>query len=227
MIPIISHIRQSLPIQITLWVTGITAVVIGIGLFLISRFAEALNGYTGYSRLLPLAVTLAVINLVVIVALVWLLVDHHLKPLQLLAESMQRIADGQMEETVKVDNGHQDEIGQLQNNFAMMQHALASYLSEMEQKRSTLSRQNEELQAAYEQAQESDNIKTQFLNRMTSQMVQNVESVTSLTDTICNHCDELTKAEMMKIQVEMVSYTDTITILLDKMLQTSIDNDTR
>jgi hypothetical protein len=128
-----------------------------------------------------------------------------------------------MEERIK-DGGHPDEIGQLQTNFAVMQRALANYLFEMEKKRSTLSRQNDELQAAYEQAQESDNIKTQFLNRMSGQMLQNVKSLTALTDTICDHYDELTKAEMMKMQVEMISYTDTVTMLLNKMLHTSKEN---
>jgi len=106
----------------------------------------------------------------------------------------------------------------------VMQRALANYLFEMEKKRSTLSRQNDELQAVYEQARESDNIKTQFLNRMSGQMLQNVESLTALTDTICDHYDELTKAEMMKMQVEMISYTDTVTMLLNKMLHTSKEN---
>ena len=219
----ISYIRQSLPTQITLWVVGVAVVIIGICLFLISHFAETFHDDMGYNRLLPLGVILAVISLIVIAALVWLLVNRHLKPLQLLAGSMQRIADGQMEERIK-DGGQPDEIGQLQTNFAVMQRALANYLFEMEQKRSTLSRQNDELQAAYEQAQESDNIKTQFLNRMSGQMLQNVESLTALTDTICDHYDKLTKAEMMKMQVEMISYTDTVTMLLNKMLHTSKEN---
>lgn len=220
----ISYIRQSLPIQITLWVVGVAVVIIGICLFMIVHFAETFHDDTGYNRLLSLGVILAVISLIVITALVWLLVTRHLKPLQLLAGSMQRIADGQMEERIK-DGGHPDEIGQLQTNFAVMQRALANYLFEMEQKRSTLSRQNDELQAAYEQAQESDNIKTQFLNRMSGQMLQNVESLTALTDTICDHYNELTKAEIMKMQVEMISYTDTVTMLLNKMLHTSKEND--
>lgn len=221
---LIANIRKSLPAQITLWVVGATVVILTICLFLISRFSNAVTNETGDNSLVPLAVALAVISLAVIGVLVWRVVSHTLKPLQLLAETMQGIADGQMEETVTVGE-HQDEIGQLQTNFATMQRALASYLSEMEQKRSTLSHQNQELQTAYEQAQEYDNIKTQFLNRMTGQMLQNVEALTALNDTICDHYNEFTKAEIMKKQVELNSYTDTVTMLLNKMLQSSKEND--
>ena len=55
-------------------------------------------------------------------------------------------------------------------------------------------------------------------------MLQNVESLTALTDSICDHYDKLTKAEIMKMQVEMISYTDTVTMLLNKMLHTSKEN---
>lgn len=225
MFRLIAKIRQSLPAQITLWVVSVTAVIIGLCLILVSRFSEALVSETGDDPLLTLAIAIAVAILPVIAVLVWRIITHHLKPLQLLADTMQGIADGQMKATVK-DGVHQDEIGQLQTNFATMQRALASYLSEMEQKRSTLSHQNDELQAAYEKAQEFDDIKSQFLNRMTGQMQQNIETLTTLNDTICDHYNELTKAEMMKMQVELNSYTDTVTMLLNKMLQSSKENNT-
>ena len=220
MFHLVSDIRKSLPTQITLWVVGFAMIIIGICLFLISGFSDAISIDTGNDKLLTIAAIMAAISLIIIVVLCWVLVTHHLRPLRLLAETMQSIANGQMKETVK-DSETQDEIGQLQTSFATMQRALASYLSEMEQKRSTLSRQNDELQAAYEQVRESDNIKTQFLNRMTGQMAQNIEAITSITDTICNHYHELSKAELMKMQVEMISYTDTVTLLLNKMLENS------
>lgn len=224
MFRLVSDIRKSLPAQITLWVVGFAVVIIGISLFMITRFSDALSEETGDTMLQPMAIGLAIISLIVIILLCWMVVGHHLRPLEQLADTMQRIANGQMKGTVK-DSGRQDEIGQLQTSFATMQRALKSYLSEMEKKRSTLSEQNDELKAAYEQVRESDSIKTRFLSRMTGQMEQNVGSITSLTDTICNHYHELSKAELMKIQVEMISYTDTVTMLLSKMLENSKEND--
>lgn len=224
MFHLVSDIRKSLPTQITLWVVGFTIIIIGICLFLISGFSDAISIDTGNDKLLTVAVIMAALSLIVIVVLCWVVVTHHLRPLRLLAETMQRIANGQMKGAVK-DSGTQDEIGQLQTSFASMQRAMANYLSEMEQKRITLSRQNDELQAAYEQVRESDNIKTQFLNRMTGRMSQNIEAIVSMTDTICNHYHELSKAELMKMQVEMISYTDTVTLLLNKMLENSKEKD--
>lgn len=224
MFRLVSDIRKSLPAQITLWVVGVAVVIIGFCLFMISQFSEAIDSETGDNALMTVAIFLAVVSLIVITLFCWVVVAHHLRPLRLLAETMQRIANGQMKGTVK-DSGKKDEIGQLQTSFATMQRALSSYLSEMEQKRNTLSQQNDELQAAYEQVRESDSVKTRFLNRMTGQMAQNVEAITSMTDTICNCYHELSKAELMKMQVEMISYTDTVTMLLSKMLENSKEND--
>ena len=53
---------------------------------------------------------------------------------------------------------------------------------------------------------------------MTEQMVQNVDAITELTDTLCDHYKELSKTDMMKIQIQMLSYTDEVTFLLDQML---------
>lgn len=99
-----------------------------------------------------------------------------------------------------------------------MQHALSDYISEMQLKRSTLSQHNDELQAAYDQVRESDSIKTQFLSRMTGQMVQNVDAISELTDTLCDHYKELSKTDMVKMKIQMLSYTDEVTFLLDKMM---------
>lgn len=224
MFRLISKIRRSLPTQITLWVVGFALIIVCVSLFLMSRFSQALVSEIDDSGLMTLAVVLAVVSLIIITLLCWMVVAHHLRPLRLLAESMQCIANGQMKGKVE-ESGNQDEIGQFQNSFAKMQSALASYVTEMEQKRNTLSQQNVELQAAYEQTQELDNIKMQFLGRMTNQMAQNIESITAMTDTICNRYHQLSKTEMMKMQVEMLSLTDTVTRLLSKMLDNPKEKD--
>lgn len=204
---IISPIRRSLSTQITLWVVGFAALIFGVICFLMSHF----------SNVLLLSLLTAFVSLIILLVICWWVISSHLHPLSQLAASAQRIAQNNLDEELK-SSSSKDEIGQLQNSFVTMQHSLSSYISEMQQKRSTLRRQNDELQAAYEQVQESDSIKSQFLSRMTGQMVQNVDAIVELTDTLCDHYKEFSKTDLMKIQIQMRSYTDEVTFLLDRML---------
>ena len=202
-----SHIRRSLSTQITLWVVGFATLIFGVICFLMSHF----------SNVLLLSLLTAFVSLVVLLIVCWSVISHHLHPLSLLADSAQRIAQKNLNEELK-KSSNKDEIGQLQNSFITMQHSLSDYISEMQQKRNTLRQQNDKLQAAYEKVRESDSIKNQFLSRMTEQMVQNVDAITELADTFCDQYKELSKTDMMKIQIQMRSYTDEVTFLLDKML---------
>jgi methyl-accepting chemotaxis protein len=163
------------------------------------------------------SLTAAVVYLLILIVVCQMIVARHLRPLGLLADSAQRIAEGRLDETVP-DSGRNDEIGQLQNSFVKMQRSLSDYISDMQQKRETLSQQNEKLQIAYEQAQEAGSVKEHFLSNMTDQMSVNIGSITTLTETLCNDYKTLSRAEMAKIQIQIVNETETITMLLDKML---------
>lgn len=214
----ISHIRHSLTARITLWVVGFAAVIMVIILLMMRQLThvEGSEGMDG-SALLTTALLTAGASLIVLLLLCRQVVGHHLHPLDMLAGSAQRIADGKMEESVP-DTGHEDEVGQLQNSFAKMQRALTDYITEMQRKRDVLNKQNEELEAAYAHAREADSIKTQFLSRMTEQMGQTVEDINQLTSQLCDHHDQMSVTELMKLHIEMLSKTDTVTHLLDKMI---------
>ena len=72
----------------------------------------------------------------------------------------------------------------------------------------------------------ADDVKTRFLNQMTEQMAQNVETVTALSDSLCEQSRELSKAELMKMKIQMLAYTDNVTLLLDQMLNKSSSTQT-
>jgi methyl-accepting chemotaxis protein len=197
---------NSLSTQIILWVGGCSLAVFVV-VFLCMQYYDLPS--------FPLAA--AVICLLVLLILCWHIVAYHLRPLGLLADSAQRMAEGHLDERVP-DSGHKDEIGQLQNNFVAMQHSLSDYISDMQQKREMLSQQNEKLQAAYEQAKEADLVKERFLNNMTEQMTRSVGSITTLTETICNDFKDLSRADLAKHQIQILNDTETVTLLLNKML---------
>ena len=217
------RIRKSLTARITLWVSGTSAVIMGAVVLMVSRFTQVEGSATEGHTLMLTALLLAAVSIVVLFLLVWWVVWHHLNPLRLLADSAQRIADGKLEERVP-DTGHKDEIGQLQNSFAVMQRSLSDYIAKLQQQRDALNRQNEELEAAYSQAREADGVKARVLSRMSAQMTETVEAIDQLTQRFCDHHQEMSKTELMKMKIEMNTYTDTVTRLLDHMVSPNDKN---
>lgn len=218
---LISQIRRSFSIQITLWIVGFAAVIMLVILLLIAHFSHVVVSEEGDGRkLLMTALMTAVVSIAILSLFCWWTVRHYVRPLDLLAVSAQRITDGKIDESVP-DTEQSDEIGQLQNSFAKMQRSLVGYIAEMNQKRDALSIQNLKLESAYQQARDADSIKTQFLSHMTTQMGKTVEDIDALTTQLCEHHAEISKPELMKTQIQMLSYTDTITHLLDQMLNGS------
>lgn len=214
----LSRIRRSFSAQITLWVVGFAAVIMVVILLLMVHFSHVVENETGEgSKLLTTALLTAVAGIVILSLICWWTVRSYLRPLDLLASSAQRIADGKIDESVP-DTGQRDEIGQLQNSFAKMQRSLVGYITEMNQKRDMLSIQNLELERAYEQARDADSVKARFLSRMTNQMGKAVEDIDALTTHLCDHYSELPKADLMKIQIQMLTYIDTVLHLLDQKL---------
>lgn len=197
---------DSLSTQIILWVGGCSLAVFVV-VFLCMRYYDLPS--------FPLVT--AALCLLMLLVLCRIVVSYHLNPLRLLADSAQRMAEGHLDERVP-DSGHKDEIGQLQNNFVAMQHSLADYISDLRQKQEALSQQNEKLQAAYEQAKESDRVKEHFLSNMTEQMTRSVNSITSLTEAMCDNYKDLTRSDMVRLQIQILNDTETVTLLLNKML---------
>lgn len=197
---------SSLSAQIILWVGGCSLAIL-IVVFLCMRYYNLPS--------FPLAA--AIICLVVLLVLCQIVIAYNLRPLSLLADSVQRMAEGHLDERMP-DSGNKDEIGQLQNNFVAMQHSLSDYISDMQQKREALSQQNEKLQAAYEKAKEADLVKERFLSNMTEQMSHSVGSIYTLTEAICKDYKDLSRADMVKYQIQILNDTETITLLLNKML---------
>ena len=99
-----------------------------------------------------------------------------------------------------------------------MQRSLTEYISKLQQQRDELNHQNTELEAAYDHAREADGMKKLFLSRMSAQMTETVEAIDQLTTRFCDHHAELSKTELMKMNIEMNTYTDTVTRLLDQMV---------
>ena len=174
----------------------------------------------GYSRLQTTDILMIVAVLLVVLLICRLIVDHNLKPLDLLSVKVRRISQNHFYESVPTSK-RKDEIGELQRSFSTMQQSLASHLDEMNQKTAALQERNRELQAAYERGREDERTKTVFLASISEKISEPASGIQAATDQLSVRHEGLTKAEMNQLQQAIIMNSHTITSLIDQTLMDS------
>ncbi len=175
-----------------------------------------------YNHLLYYVLMISIVGLLLLFVLCRTITHRRLRPLLLLTRSVQHIAEGNYDDTIP-DSKQQDEIGRLQNDFQQMQHSLKSHVSELQQLTETLKERGERLNKAYQQALESDRMKTAFLHNMTNKMVEPAMTITQDVDTLCNFDEEMDQEERNLLVKRIQDQSDTITRLLGNMLDASLE----
>lgn len=177
--------------------------------------AEVFHSFR-YLTFLVLAVT--VVGILLFVILCRMVIRREMRPLRMLTKSAQRVADGNFQETVP-DTQRDDEIGQLQELFKLMQQSLASKSAELEQLTTRLTTRSEELRWTLDHAQGSDRMKTSFLHYMTTQMTEPSDLIERSVMKLCNNYYTLTPQEA-DYEVEVIkTQSEIILDLLDHMVE--------
>ena len=178
--------------------------------------------YNKYSFMYHVLLFCGVGGVLVLLVILYLVIARHLRPLHLLADAAQSIAEGNLDTPIP-DSHHKHETGRLQSSLKKMQTSLKAYMEEMQQKHTILSVHNLELQAAYSEAQAYEEMKSKFLHDMTDRMAKPVEQVCHSTDIICSDYAQLSKEEMTRLQADIMNGTDIITKLLDQLIKEPSD----
>ena len=186
--------------------------------FVLTAVCPAEDVYGRYSRMQGFLLLRGMVGVVILLIVLYFIVGRHLRPLHWLADSAQSIAEGNLDTPIP-DAHHEHEAGRLQNSLAKMQQALKAYMTEMQQKQVTLSKQNAELKAAYAEVQAYEVKKTNFVHDMTAQMAQPVERLCQEAETICRDAATMTREEMAQRQAVVMQDSETITQLLDKLMK--------
>ncbi len=173
--------------------------------------------FAQYIETQKMALFIGFIGLLLLIYICTTVIRYHLRPLPHLADAAQSIARGNLREAIP-NTRREDEIGRLQTSLSKMQRSLASYIEEMQQKQEKLSQHNAELQKAYSEAKEYEDLKVKFLQEMTSQIVSPVETINRSTTIICTNYENLTKEEMTLLETDIVEASDNITQLLEQLL---------
>lgn len=178
------------------------------------------NIFGEYNRLLNYVLVIAIIGLLLLLFLCYMFIKQQLQPLSMLTTSTQRIADGHYDEPIP-DSRLQDEIGQLQNNFQRMQQSLSNHVGELEQLKALLQERGSILHTAYNEAQEANRLKTSFLHNMTDQMIAPVNSIEKNVQTLRDHMHDIEQEEANRLTDDIQSQGNTITDLLNSLLDIS------
>ena len=186
--------------------------------FNLAAVCPAQDIYGKYARMQWILLSWSIAAVLLLIYILHIVIARHLRPLHLLADSAQAIAQGDLNTPIP-DTHHSDETGRLQNSLSMMQRRLSAYMDEMQQKQTTLNRQNSELQAAYDDAQAYEDKKARFLHDMTNRMAAPVDLLCRSTDIICRDYPNLSKAEMATLQEDIMQGSETIIKLLDQLIQ--------
>lgn len=171
-----------------------------------------------YNNLIYYVLAITVVGLLLMYLLSYAIIRSRLKPLLMLTEKAQYIAEGNFNEAIP-DSRHIDEIGRLQDNFQLMQQSLASNIGELEELKNTLHERGEGLRAAYDQAKKAERMKTSFLHNMTNQMMAPAEAIEKDVEQLCGKSEH----DPAKLVADIQQNGKAITELLKNLISMSDD----
>lgn len=173
-----------------------------------------------YNRLLSYLMVIAMAGLLLFFVLCRLITHRQLLPLDLLTRSAQRIADGHYDETIPSATS-EDEIGQLQNHFRLMQQSLAVQMGELERLSKALEERSAVLRTAYDKAQQADRMKTAFLHHMTNHMTGPSVAIAKSTSNLCDNYQTIGTEEAATEVAVIKKQSETIIKLLAGLIHTA------
>jgi len=110
-------------------------------------------------------------------------------------------------------------VGILTNSFVAMRRSIRKHLNQIDRNREKLDEQNKALNEAHQHVKEADRVKTAFLQNMTDQMSEPVLEISKIVTDVRDHLDSMDHDQIVKLSDQMDGHTNTITALLDRMLE--------
>ncbi|MBQ8154361.1 MAG: HAMP domain-containing protein [Prevotella sp.] len=150
--------------------------------------------FQSYHQLTNIIVLLILMGLVFIFFFSRRIIAHAIRPLQLLLQQSQSIAEGNYDERIS-HTDRKDAVGRLQNSFATMQESLHRHVTDIRQINEGRIQRNEELHAARQLVEEADRQKTLFIQNVTHQIRTPLNIILGFAQIMCDNNHELTPDE--------------------------------
>ncbi|MCR5679860.1 MAG: HAMP domain-containing protein [Prevotella sp.] len=180
---------------------------------------------SSYNMLGYILIPLVVVGLLLILLLSRRVVNHLVKPLNVLARQTRHIAEGHYDEQMP-ESTHNDVVGHLQSSFAHMQESIASHVSELQKVNDEALISNEELAQANRKAQEAIEKKNEFVISLTHQVRTPLNVITGFAQVLRDHQGQLEENEVNEMLSAMKKNSRTAAHIINTMMMTSILSDT-
>ena len=176
--------------------------------------------FSGYNRLLYTVWAIIAVSLILLLIICYQIIRRAISPLNQLAVSAQRIADGHFDETLP-HSSRLDTVGQLQNSFVVMQQSLADHVGEIQQINAEMEQQNQTLQHAYRLAREAEERKTAFIQDMAHQIRTPLNIINGFTQVLSDIYHGIPDHELADITSRMKSSAKVISHITRMLIASS------
>ena len=176
--------------------------------------------FAANQQLLGNMIAIAVGGLVLLFVCCMLFFRRQLKPLNMLAESAQRLAEGDYSTTIPATS-RKDEIGTLQNSFSFMQSSLSQYIDKINQMAKVLKEQNESLIAISSQVQEGERMKMTVIHSIADKMIPPAIAIDGAVSELKAKKTRMKEEEIPPISKRVMKNVEVISDLLDEMARVS------
>jgi sigma-B regulation protein RsbU (phosphoserine phosphatase) len=175
----------------------------------IAIVCPASDVFKRYNQLLYAVWIMIGFGLLVLLLLCYQTVRKAMQPLKQLSHQAQLIANGNFEEPLS-ESQRNDSVGRLTNSFILMQHSLASSVSDIRQVNAELEQRYEELAHAYQLKMEANEQKATFIRNMFHQIRTPLNIISGFTQVLSSSIGELSEEEIADITSRMMSSAKSI-----------------
>ena len=175
----------------------------------IAIVCPASDVFKRYNQLLYAVWIMIGFGLLVLLLLCYQTVRKAMQPLKQLSHQAQLIANGNFEEPLS-ESQRSDSVGRLTNSFILMQHSLASSVSDIRQVNAELEQRYEELAHAYQLKMEANEQKATFIRNMFHQIRTPLNIISGFTQVLSSSIGELSEEEIADITSRMMSSAKSI-----------------
>ena len=175
--------------------------------------------FKGYYQLVSIVITIITLGLLLMLLCCYLIVRRTVSPVSELAHQARNISSGQFNTTI-AHSKRIDEIGQLQNSFAVMQQSIGNYVADLQRVKNETEQRNKELQAAKNQAEEADRKKTAFIQDLFHQIRTPLNIINGFAQVLRTEQNTLREEEKAVITHDMQRNSHTIATIIDNWMKT-------
>ena len=175
----------------------------------IAIVCPASDVFRRYNQLLYAVWIMIGFGLLMLLLICYQTVRKAMQPLKQLSHQAQHIANGNFEEPLS-ESQRSDSVGRLTNSFTLMQHSLASSVSDIRQVNAELEQRYEELARAYQLKMEANEQKTAFIRNMFHQIRTPLNIISGFTQVLSSSIGELSEEEIADITSRMMSSAKSI-----------------